>query len=177
MTNSSDADLLDRIQRIEDKEAIRDRWYDYFYALDSLDWPGLADVFTEDGTLEIVGLVGDMASYNRQYHGRESIIEDFYRTLTGPALVPEQGQHYTGHYGVNMTINLDGDTATTLAYFFEILGSTYVCGGNYQHRLVREADAWRFKFLRISTRYFGTLDVTDLSGMSLQNVRRLPIPD
>ena len=47
-----------------------------------------------------------------------------------------------------MQIELQGDEATTLAYFFEIVANDRVLIGTYQHRFRREADRWRFRVLR-----------------------------
>jgi hypothetical protein len=169
-------DLAARVQRLEDLEAIRSRWYDYIFALDSSDWPALADVFTEDANLEMVGLDAVQPGSDRSYKGRIEIINEFYKPVIEATCAPEQGKYYTGHHGTNMKIDLAGDTATTLAYFFEILGNSSVLVGTYQHRLVREADAWRFSFLRIAIRYGATVQVSDLNGLSLAEVRRMAIP-
>jgi ketosteroid isomerase-like protein len=176
MTQTTETALVDRIQRLEDLEAIRNRWYDYLFALDSADWPALADVFTEDATLEMVGLDAVQPGSDRSYHGRQSIIDEFYKPVIEANCAPERGQYYTGHHGTNMKIDLDGDSATTLAYFFEILGNSSVLIGTYQHRFVRQADAWRFAFLRIAIRYGATVQVSDLNGLSLQEVRGMLIP-
>jgi len=113
---------------------------------------------------------------DRSYYGRDSIINDFYKPVIDANCAPERGMYYTGHHGTNMKIDLDGDTATTLAYFFEILGNSSVLIGTYQHRFVRQSDAWRFAFLRIAIRYGATVQVSDLNGLSLQEVRRMAVP-
>lgn len=168
--------LADRVQCLEDREAIRDRWYDYVFALDSGDWPALADVFTEDATLEMVGLDAVQPGSDRSYHGRKQIIEQFYKPVIEANCVPEKGLYYTGHHGTNMKIDLDGDRASTLAYFFEILGNSSVLIGTYQHQVVREPDTWRFSFLRIAIRYGATVEVSDLNGLGLAEVRRMAVP-
>lgn len=176
MTQAAEVALVDRIQRLEDLEAIRNRWYDYIFALDSADWPALADVFAEDATLEMVGLDAVQPGSDRSYHGRQSIIEEFYKPVIEANCAPERGVYYTGHHGTNMKIDLAGDSATTLAYFFEILGNSSVLIGTYQHRFVRQPDGWRIAFLRIAIRYGATVQVSDLNGLSLQEVRRMVIP-
>jgi len=170
------ADLATRVQRLEDLEAIRNRWYDYIFALDSSDWPALADVFTEDATLEMVGLDAVQPGSDRSYKGRTEIIDEFYKPVIEANCAPDQGKYYTGHHGTNMKIDLAGNAATTLAYFFEILGNSSVLIGTYQHRFVREPDAWRMAFLRIAIRYGATVQVSDLNGLSLAEVRRMVIP-
>ena len=43
--------------------------------------------------------------------------------------------------------------------------------GTYQHRIVRDAGTWRFAFLRIAIRYSAKVEVSELSGISLQSIR------
>ena len=68
-----------------------------------------------------------------------------------------------------MQIELDGDSATTLAYFFEIVDGLLLIG-TYQHRLRRDPDRWRFAFLRISIRYRSKLEASGLHGQTLAEV-------
>ena len=56
MSDAAIQDLLERVQRLEDIEAIHSAWRAYLFALDSADYESLADVFTEDGVVEMVGL-------------------------------------------------------------------------------------------------------------------------
>ena len=71
--------------------------------------------------------------------------------------------------------SLDGDRATTLAYFFEIVDDNLVLIGTYQHRLVRHHDRWRFAHLRITVRYRGRLAVEDLQGRTLRSIVAEPL--
>jgi SnoaL-like domain len=169
MTDSIEA----RLGRLEDYEAIRRTWCDYLFGLDSSDWEGLADVFTEDGIVEMVGLDSYQPGQDRTYHGRPSIIDEFYKPVIDATAAPDKGQFYTGHHGTNMKIELEGDEATTLAYFFEILGNTQMLIGTYQHRMRREADRWRIAYLRIAIRYRATIEASDFGGLSLADVRAM----
>jgi hypothetical protein len=175
-TQTNNPDLADRIRRLEDLEAIRNRWHDYLFALDSSNWSALADVFAEDGTVEMVGLDAVAPGSDRSYTGRRAIIEEFYRPVVEANCAPDRGLFYTGHHGTNMKIDLAGDTATTLAYFFEIVGNSAMVIGTYQHRFVRESDTWRMAFLRIAVRYSATVQVSDLSGLSLPDVLGMSAP-
>ena len=158
------AALTARLQRLEDLEDIRGTWLDYCNRLDVGDLDGLGDVFTDDATLEMDGLAPGL---DGTYEGRRSIIEDFYRR-TGVASPPSgTGPFATGHLSTNMQIALDGDSATTLAYFFEIVDDNWVLIGTYQHRLRREADRWRFAFLRIAVRYRARLEAREVGGQPL----------
>jgi ketosteroid isomerase-like protein len=163
-----------RLQRLEDYEAIRRTWCDYLFALDSSDWDRLADVFTEDGTVEMIGLASYRPGQDRTYQGRKSIIEEFYKPDLTVVARPDLGQYYTGHHGTNMKIELDGDEATTLAYFFEILGNDQVLIGTYQHRMRRNPDRWRIAYLRIAIRYRARIKAEEFGGLSLAEVLALP---
>jgi hypothetical protein len=82
----------------------------------------------------------------------------------------------TGHLSTNMQIDLRGDEATTLAYFFEIVGNNRVLVGTYQHRFRRERDRWRFAFLRISVRYRARLEASETGGQSLRDILSRAVP-
>ena len=168
-------DLVARIARLEDLEAIRHTWRDYCIRLDSADWAALGDVFTEDAVLEMDGLDHLVKGLDGQYRGRHAIISDFYRQ-TG-AVLPHGAKPMfaTGHISTNMQIELEGDKATTLAYFFEIVANDRVLIGTYQHRFRREANRWRFCFLRISIRYRARLEATDVGGQSLNDILARPV--
>jgi len=167
--------LSERVQHLEDLESIRHTWRDYCTRLDSADAEALGDVFTEDGVLETVGLEVIRPGADGVYRGRKAIINDFYfRGATGDSR-PRAGLFSTGHLSTNMQIDLKGDEATTLAYWFEIIANNLVLIGTYQHRLRREADRWRFAFLRISVRYRARLEATDVGGQSLREILVKPV--
>ena len=130
--------LTARVQRLEDLEAIRLTWLDYCNRLDVGDMGGLGDVFTDDADLEIDGLA---PSLDGTHHGRRSIIDDFYARTALPSSASVTPRFMTGHLSTNMQIELDGDDATTLAYFFEIVDDNLVLIGTYQHRLRRPLDS------------------------------------
>jgi hypothetical protein len=158
------ADVMTRLQRLEDLEDIRATWLDYCHRLDLFDWKGLGDVFADDGVLEMDGLA---PSLDGTYRGRRSIIDDFYRRTDPVASAPGPPRMMTGHLSTNMQIDVNGDEATTLAYFFEIVDDNFVLIGTYQHRLRREPDRWRFAFLRISVRYRARIEVEQVTGQPL----------
>jgi hypothetical protein len=159
--------LEQRIQRLEDIEAVRDTWHDYMLSLDSKAWDDLADVFTEDGVVEMVALgVGDGV-----YHGRESIVNDFYRGFPPP----ERPQAATGHHGTNLRVQVDGDEATTIAYFFEIVRDNLLLVGTYQHRMRRDPDRWRIASLRITITYRCELGVSEPWAQAIGEVAALSV--
>ena len=156
--------LTARLQRLEDLEAIRSTWLDYCTRLDVGDMGGLGDVFTDDAELELNGLA---PSLDGTYRGRRAIIDDFYARTALPSSTSAAPRFMTGHLSTNMQIELDGDDATTLAYFFEIVDDNLVLIGTYQHRLRRDPDRWRFAFLRISVRYRARIEASHVGGQPL----------
>lgn len=166
------AELAARVQRLEDLEAVRATWLDYCNRLDAEDFGALGDVFTEDATLEVSGLA---AGLDGSYRSRRTIVDDFYARTATPLDSAAPASLMTGHLSTNMQIELDGDAATTLAYFFEIVDDNLVLIGTYQHRMRREADRWRFALLRISVRFRGRLEVGQLRGQSLRTILDRPI--
>lgn len=87
------------------------------------------------------------------YRGPDDILQRFYKPAIASAANIGKGLFATGHISINMQIDVEGDDATALAYFFEIVANSTMLIGSYQHRLCRDANRWRFKFLRNSVRY------------------------
>lgn len=162
--------LAARLQKLEDLEAVRHTWLDYCKCLDSENWRGLADIFTPDGVLEMVGLNTLVPDIDGFYRGRDDIIQRFYLPAVSSAANIGKGLFATGHISTNMQIDLTGDEASTLAYFFEIVANNTMLIGTYQHRLRRDADRWRCKFLRISVRYHAEFSNSQVGGQSLQDI-------
>jgi len=161
--------LAARLQRLEDLEAVRACWLDYCNRLDLGDFDALGDVFTPDADLEMDGLGPRL---DGTYRGRRSIVDDFYARTGRPS---GSAHLMTGHLSTNMQIELDGDTATTLAYFFEIVDDNLVLIGTYQHRLRRDPDRWRFAFLRISVRYRARIEAREVGGQTLAAIVAKPV--
>jgi hypothetical protein len=129
-------------------------------------------VFAEDADLEMDGLA---RSLDGTYRGRRSIIDDFYARTALPPPGSATPRFMTGHISTNMQIELDGDEATTVAYFFEIVDDNFVLIGTYQHRLRRDPDRWRFTFLRISVRYRARIEARDVRGQPLAPILAKPV--
>lgn len=168
-------DLLARLQRLEDLEAIRRVWHDYMLRLDSRAWPELADVFTDDAVVEMIGLDFLRSGADGTYSGGgEAIVADFYSSVTGqrsPAPVLA-----TGHNGSNLSIDLAGDGATTSAYFWEIVAGSVLLVGTYQHRFRRDPDQWRMAHLRIKVTYAARLTATEVWAKPLAVEPLLSLP-
>ena len=158
-----------RLQRLEDLEAVRACWLDYCNRLDLGDFGALGDVFTPDADLEMDGLGPRL---DGTYRGRRSIVDDFYARTGRPS---GSAHLMTGHLSTNMQVELEGDEATTLAYFFEIVDDNLLLIGTYQHRMRRCPDRWRFAALRISIRLRGRVEVGDLHGQTLRDIVARPV--
>lgn len=169
------SDLLARIQRLEDLDAIRRIWHDYMISLDSRAWADLADVFTDDAVVEMIGLDFLRSGADGTYSGGgEAIVRDFYNAVTGPR--PPAQILATGHNGSNLSIDLDGDQATTTAYFWEIVAESVLLVGTYQHRFHRDPDHWRIAHLRIKVTYAARLVTSEVWAKPLAVERLVPLP-
>ncbi|MEZ5232481.1 MAG: nuclear transport factor 2 family protein [Acidimicrobiales bacterium] len=171
MTEADIADLLARVRRLEDHEAVRATWLDYCNRLDAEDWAALGEVFTEDARLEAAGIspAVDGGHTWKVRHHRRVLRQDRHPDRRHPFGA------MTGHLSTNMQISLAGDEATTLAYFFEIVDDNLVLVGTYQHRMRRQHDRWRIAFLRITVRYRARLQADKVRGRSLREVLALPV--
>ncbi len=165
---SEASDLHARIRRLEDRAAIADAVDAYVYALDGQRWDELSDLFAEEAELESVGLDYRSPGRDGVYAGRQRILEGFYGT--GNPRHRRSDAHRTGHYATNLRIRLDGDAATSLAYYFEVVDDTDVIAGTYEHRFRRDADRWRIAALRITVIYRGTLHGERFGGLPLADV-------
>jgi SnoaL-like domain len=136
-----------RVRRLEDYEAIRDTWCDYLFNLDSENWAAFGEVFTENAIVEIVGMG---KKRDGTFAGRKAIV-DWYNP--SQVTTPRPGTEWVNgaHHGNSMKIELDGDEATTFAYFF--VPGVDSAFGTYQHRMRRTADGWRIAYLRVVIRY------------------------
>jgi len=136
-----------RMQKIEDRQAIEQLLMgDYPRALDSADWKAYAALFSKDGTL----IMGGGATKKTG----PAAIEEYFTNLKFPAAPvsaacpAKPGAHRFMHVVTNLTLQIDGDTATDQAYW-ETIGTTdcksVVEGaGHYDDVLHRENGHWRF---------------------------------
>ena len=139
-----------RLQKVEDRQAIEQLLMgDYPRALDSNDWAAYAALFTKDGTLIMGG-----GSTKRT--GPAAILEYFSgrpapapATSAAPSPCPvPAGGHRSEHVVTNLTLHLDGDTATDQAYWQTIVTrdckSVVAGAGHYEDVLKREDGHWKF---------------------------------
>jgi hypothetical protein len=140
-----------RLRKVEDRQAIEQLLMgDYPRALDSTDWKAYAALFTKDGTLIMNG--------GKTKKTGPATIQEFFATAPfaqppaasatpSPCPLPP-GVHRFMHVVTNLSLHIDGDTATDQAYW-ETIGTTdcksVVEGaGHYEDTLKRENGQWRF---------------------------------
>lgn len=144
-------DAAARLRIVEDRQAIEQLLMgDYPRALDSTDWKVYAALFTQDGTLIMNG--------GKTKETGPAAIQKFFATApfaqppaasTTPSPCPvPPGVHRFMHVVTNLSLKIDGDTATDQAYW-ETIGTTdcksVVEGaGHYEDTLKRENGQWRF---------------------------------
>lgn len=122
-----------------DRDQIIDRLADVAAALDTRDWVGLGELFTESAT-------GYGAS------GREAIIETVRDHLGGCG----PSQHLLGNHRVELDLDGDPNRARSRTYgrvmhlgAGDLAGLTYECFGEYSDLWSRTPEGWR-----ISSRWF-----------------------
>ena len=121
--------LEERIQRIEDRDAIRELTSRYCHAVVEADVDAIVDLFCEDGAM----VMGE--TVNR---GGEALRQSYREALAD--LTPKPMIH-------NHVIELAGDTATgrcSVELRFVENGEAYVASGHYDDQYRREGSAWKF---------------------------------
>ncbi len=69
--------LEERVQRLEDYEAIRRTWCDYLFNLDAGNWEPFGEVFTEDATVEIIGISEERDGIFKGRDGHRRLVQLF----------------------------------------------------------------------------------------------------
>jgi ketosteroid isomerase-like protein len=132
------------VQRISDELEIASVLNRYARAVDGKDWELLRSLFTDDAELDYSSVGGPVG-------GREEVCGRLERSLT---LMP-----MTQHFITNVEADIDGDTATVRAMFYNPMllpgaTETSACGGYYHHVMVRTDSGWRSKRLREENLWF-----------------------
>ncbi len=124
----------DRLQALEDRQAVSDLMLAFGAALDAKDWDAYAELFLEDGKFTIEG---------QARHGREEIVAGPRRDLDRYDALQ--------HYSTNHKVELNGDQATSSHYLIAIhvddSGAMELhgdAGGRYDCKCVRTPAGWRF---------------------------------
>jgi uncharacterized protein (TIGR02246 family) len=127
----------ERLQRLEDVEAIRRLMLEYRRCLDAKDIRGYADLFAAEGEF----VAGDMRAQGPQE------IFDLVDGMRGTLLTDRGGDDV--HIVANPTIDVDGDRATADSMWIYIVrgeGDVPVLSkiGSYHDVFTREDRRWRF---------------------------------
>lgn len=121
----------------------------YMIAVDAGDIDTVMDTWAEDGRLESVFGVAD---------GRQAIHDTmaaFNRPRAADIAADEQSRRRTRHQIINHVIDVDGDTAHTICYWFAFTNRTpqgdvqILYFGHYEDELARIDGEWKFKVRRV----------------------------
>jgi hypothetical protein len=125
-----DADLLARLERLADRQDILDCLTRFSRAMDRFDRELFLSAFHPDATIAAGSFVGGPVA-----------LYDWSMALH------EAGQVATHHNLLNLTCEIDGDTAHTETYYLFVGRnrdeSNWIAGGRYIDRLERRGAAWK----------------------------------
>ena len=141
----------ERLQRLEDQEAIRRLKMRYARFCDAgYDPDGIASLFTEDGVWDGTPQMGEAS------HGREEIKRFF---AAAPPIMS-----YARHYIVAPVIDVDtaGETATGSWYLIQpatLQGQPVWLAGTYDDEYVKQDGQWLFRRVRVLLDFMTPHDV------------------
>lgn len=143
-TASSSGTVENRLQRLEDIEAIRSLLIDYGRALDRRDFKAYGQLFARDGTWS-----GGMGSAKTP-EGIQKMVEE------GFGRMPPELYENSNHVMTSMDISVDGDTATAWSRWIWVVAGPEgkprtERAGRYEDILVRENGQWKFKERKTTT--------------------------
>jgi hypothetical protein len=126
------------LQALSDRQQIGELLYRYARGVDTRDWALWRTVFTDDAELDYTSAPGGIAG------DREAIAQWLETVLAAFPM--------TQHIITNIECELDGDTATAHAIFYNPMlfpgaKEPAFCGGRYLHELVRTRGGWRSRRL------------------------------
>jgi hypothetical protein len=127
-----------------DETAIAALLYRYARAVDTKDWELYRSVFTDDAHID----------YSSAGFAAGSLDVVVAQLSAGFETIP-----WSMHYITNIESEIDGDTATVRAMFYNPMqlpgmAEMSYCGGYYHHELVRTPDGWRSRHLREENVWF-----------------------
>ena len=136
---SGASDVNARLQKIEDREAIRSLFVDYGRTLDARDFKAFAQLFAKDG--EFVGGAGASAK------GRDEVGALLDR-LINTNYPNSKGKNVHLFFGENIVVNGDEATCTSKGGFVMASGTNrpeMLQLATYHDQFVRENGTWKFK--------------------------------
>lgn len=139
--------IEERLQVLEDKDAIRALLLDYGRHLDAREWDKFANLFAKNtGTWD-----GGMGVAS----GQDAIVKMMTETI-GTQNVGANGEGMLNlHLFANEYVSVDGDTATALTKWAFVItdddkGPDMAFIGHYDDTLVKEDGAWKFQRRTVS---------------------------
>jgi len=137
-TASGNATVEQRLQKLEDTEAIRSLLIDYGRALDKRDFKAYGQLFATDGMWK--GTMGSATTPG----GIQKMVEDGFGRMS-----PELYEN-SNHVMTSMDIAVNGDTATAWSRWIWVVNGAggkpqTERAGHYEDTLVRENGQWKFK--------------------------------
>jgi hypothetical protein len=161
--------LSDRIERLEDLADVENLQRSYGYYVDKSLWYDLANLWTEDGTLEIGG--------RGVFLGKDRVFE--YMSVGLGAVGPKPGMLYDHQqFQPIVAINPDGITAEARAIAFVTSGGGW--GHNYyENDYVKEDGVWKMAALHGPFNMYSGYDIGWLDNTTLNPFpeKFLPPPD
>jgi uncharacterized protein (TIGR02246 family) len=135
---SSSLSADQRLQKLEDTEAIRSLLIDYGRALDKRDFVAYGRLFAKDGTWK-----GGMGSATTPQRIQKMVADGFSK------MSPDLYEN-SNHVMTSINIEVHGDTATAWSRWLWVVKGAdgkprTERGGHYEDTLVRENGVWRFK--------------------------------
>ena len=132
------------VQAVSDKLEIHELLARYARGVDDKAWDVYRSVFTADASI-------DYSSAGAISGTVDEVVAFFSVAFTA---IP-----WTQHYITNIEIDLDGDSASARAMFYNPMqlpgmDEPSFCGGFYHHDLVRTPDGWRSRRLVEENRWF-----------------------
>jgi hypothetical protein len=137
ITSESVAELMKRVRRLEDVEAIRKLFIEYGKRADSKDWEGYSGLFGESGTFDSPHSIGTVT-------GAQQL-----RERLGSAYGDDPADAI--HLFHNVEIDVDGDRATAKSFWTYLRPGEngyppqVLMSGRYEDVLVRTSAGWRFE--------------------------------
>jgi 3-phenylpropionate/cinnamic acid dioxygenase small subunit len=130
--------LEEQVQWLVDRAQISELLHAFAQALDTKNWAGYADLYAEDGAIELPWVTIP----------RSEMVGSVERDLGG--------YHATHHMSANHQITIDGDTATSRSYFqaTHVIDaadqSKWVGGGWYDNTYRRTEEGWKLTRARVT---------------------------
>lgn len=142
------ADVDHRLGRLEDFQQLENLQMRYGYYLATLQWDRLANLFAEDGNIEI--------ALRGAYVGRASVRRSL--NLYGEPGVHEGNLHNHMQFQPVIDVADDGKTARVRARAFSMMGnygkSGMWMGGIYENQFVKVNGVWQFHHDQVFNTYF-----------------------